>query len=134
VRETNKYVASRREGARPAGYRTRWKWPPVWMQQWKDIDLDELDLWIGVCILMGVSHRGSERSFWETRWTIRRPVASQIMSRDRFKAIKRRLHAESDDEHSPRPEDPDKIGVLLNMFLETAASIYIPGKPLTPET
>ena len=99
---------------------------------WKDITLDDLDVWLGVCILMGVSHRGSEKSFWETRWTIRRSAA-QLMSRDRFQAIKRGLHAESDDEHSPRPEDPDKIGVLLSMFLETAASIYIPGKPLTPK-
>ena len=100
---------------------------------WKDIDLDELDRWIGVCIWMGVSHQGSERSFWKTRWLLRRLVA-QIMSRDRFRAIKRALHAESDDEHSPRPEDPNKIRVLLSMFLEIAASIYIPGKPLTPET
>lgn len=95
-----------------------------WAQNWKPIDLAELDVWLGVLILKGISHKGNEKSFWSTSWLLSRGAASNVMSRNRFMDIKRALHCQTDEDEPESDEHVRKIGKLFDMFNKNNCKIY----------
>ena len=128
VDRTNSYVKEKEtEFYRRNGDNSRYTLPK-WVTKWRDIDLDELDVFLAVLMLKGVSHAGNEKSFWSTRPLLYRPIVSSLMSRNRFLDIKRALHCQDDSEEPESSLQVPKIGILLDMFLERAREMYIPGK------
>jgi hypothetical protein len=124
VSETNKYVA----GIVAAGGAGGAAQARKWVLGWRDLTLDELDVFLGVLILKGVSHKGTEKSFWSKSPLLTRGAASHVMSRNRFMDIKRALHCQDDAEDPDSDAQLKKIGKLLNMFCDRAAEIYTPSE------
>ena len=57
-----------------------------------DVDIAEMNDFIAILIMMGLSRRRSYKSHWSTHWLLDMPGLRSVMTRDRFFAILRFLH------------------------------------------
>lgn len=77
VSETNKYAS--------AIYQAK-------NMNWKDVDLNEFFVFLGVMLLTGRHRKNKLRDNWSTDALMHTPIFSQVMSRNRFQAILSMLH------------------------------------------
>lgn len=128
VRCSNRYVAKIKEMPEPETWKGKSNggpWPPKWVEEWKPLTVKELDVWMGLNYLMGLTHKGPIKDFWSTQWMLRRTTVAKMMSRNRWLAIRRGLHAQDDDEDLGSGCKLRKIGLLLDMLWEQCRTVYI---------
>jgi hypothetical protein len=108
VRETNVYAASKLNGS-----------------VWKEVTVDELKLYISLCILMSQHKKSNLNDYWTKRRVISSPIFSETMPRDRFKLISRYLHFSSENTQSDKMR---KIRTVIDYLLHKFQFIFTPDK------
>lgn len=128
VAETNNYARFKQCSPRPEGLHERYSWPPLFLKSWKNVTHHEMKIYLGLCYCYGMTkcpgiHRFFSHQVTATR---RRAPACDMISRDRFKAIRSCLHVRN--ELQPlAPGELRKIGPFLNAFEEACREMYGPG-------
>lgn len=132
VRETNAYAAYKRARPRPPNLDERRPWPPSFLNQWYDVTLKEMRIYIGITYAYGMSKCPGLNNFYRIKpsATYRRPPVCDMMSRDRYRHIKSCLHVRN--ELTPLAEgEMKKIGDYLKMFNGQCLTVYAPGEFLS---
>lgn len=102
VNETNKYAS--------AIYQAK-------NMNWKDVDINEFFIFLGVMLLTGRHRKNKLRDNWSTDVLMHTPIFSQMMSRNRFQAILSVLHfSENADK-----EEGDSFHKVRHVFQKLAA-------------
>lgn len=122
VEETNKYAKYEMGRVRS----TRKKHSR--MNEWTDVDVEEMRKFVGIFLLMGVHNMPSMKDYWSYDPLYRTYVFRTVMSRNRFQNILRYWHFSNNEiDQEGRLK---KILPLINYFNEKMRSIYIPGTTL----
>ncbi len=97
---------------------------------WNPVDRDEIWIFLGILMYMGVVRLPKIEDYWSTDTLFKNDVIPKVMSRNRFQLILRFIHfADNDD---PNQTDKlHKIGMLSEMLLENFKAVYTPGPVLT---
>lgn len=130
VEETAAYIDFLKLVPRPINYTRGKTWPPVWVTKFTPLTVQELDLWVGILLLMGMSHKGNVHNFWSEHYLFQRIPPKVVMTRDRFKAIKWGIHCQDSDWQREHPNTMRKVGRLLDMFRDRCRTVYSPGRDL----
>ena len=59
---------------------------------WTDLTFDELWVYVGLQIIMGMVHKPSIHLYWSKEHIINTPTFSRIMKRDRLEQIRKMIH------------------------------------------
>lgn len=110
-----------------------------------EVDICEIEQFIGMLLLMGIYKMPSVRSYWSS--ATRYPAVSEVMTRNRFEEIKRSLHFNDNEQMKKREENGyDRlfkvrplIDALRTNFLkvepeenQSIDEIMIPSKAVSP--
>jgi len=95
-----------------------------------ELTVEELDVFLGLLILKGCTHKGAEKDFWSTDPKRVRPVVFKMMTRNRFMDIKRGLHCQPDSAVPSGESGLPKVGLLFDMFLSNAREVYVPDQEM----
>lgn len=99
---------------------------------WQDIDVNEMKVFIGIILNMGIIKASSVDAYWNTKWEFNIPFFRQAMFRNRFQLIYHTmLHAAHRDPNNPARGD--KIQPLLNMLLAKFQEYYIPFEHISSD-
>nr|XP_039255702.1 piggyBac transposable element-derived protein 4-like [Styela clava] len=102
---------------------------------WKFVDLDEMNAFFGLVILMGIIRLPHVEMYWQKKnWIFDIPSFNMIMSRTRFQNIQDHLHF-CDESLAPPHDGPEKdklfkIRGLLALLLPHFQNCYTPGRDL----
>ena len=103
--------------------------------KWEPLTVQKLKVFLGICILMGIDHLPSIKSYWTSNTHLCHPGISEYMSRDQFCQIWRYLHL-VDNQQMPRRNDPEydrlfKVRSFLNCLIPKFKANYNPSKNRT---
>ena len=59
---------------------------------WQEVSSDDIWLYIGIQILMGIIHKPNYHMYWTNDPVFSTPIFSQLMRRDRFEHIRKMIH------------------------------------------
>jgi len=91
---------------------------------WKDTDLNEMYIFIGLNLLMAHLKKNNLKDYWSTDPIIETPFFGKIMSQDRFCLLQRLLHFS--DNRIPCPGNRlVKIGTVVETLKKKFKSIFI---------
>lgn len=96
---------------------------------WKDIDVSELFIFISLTLLMPHVKKTDIKNYWSKDSLIRTPIFGEKMSRDRYLAILRYLHFSNNAEGDPN-DRMRKLGVVLNTIKSQFQSQFYPFENL----
>ena len=101
------------------------------VKNWKPTTGDEIQTFLGLCILMGLIYKPRIWMYWSTDVFYSTPLFSQVMSRERFQFILRFLHFQNNEDPNHNPQDPArdrlfKIRPMLDMFHQRLKTVYKP--------
>lgn len=100
--------------------------------RWKDIDVEELKVFIGLLLHTGSIRLNRLQDYWKTSRLYNLPLFREHMSRDRFLLILRCLHFSSNTEDNRPPQDRlEKVNLIVNQFNNKMDTIYYPCKELS---
>ena len=120
--ETNKY-ANRKYDLRPPSASSH-------MKRWTDVDVDELQRFLGIRLLMGLHPLPAYRDFW-SNWHLKGdPTIKATMTRDRFEKIQSNLHF-TDNEDDRASDKLWKIRPVVDVFSSEFKKVYIPSKDIS---
>lgn len=127
VDETNVHYHYIRSVHAPPNLRRGRSWPPKWTENWTPLTRAELKVALGVMYAYGTSKCCGIKRFYSTKYraSYSRPPVCDMMSRNRFAAIKAALHFRN--EHRPlQPGTGDmrKLGNLLELFEKQCKEVY----------
>ena len=97
--------------------------------RWVDVSVAKLRAWFGICILMGLKHQPTIRSYWCRKQFYGCSIIRNIMGRPRFEEILRCIHL-VDNESLVQDKNAagyDKIGKcrwLIENFVMRAKTAY----------
>lgn len=78
-------------------------------KKWWKLEVEELQAYMGICILMGVKTMPNHRAYWQlSKPFLYCRVVALCMSRDRFERITSCLHVDDDRGLSLNREDPHR--------------------------
>ena len=100
-----------------------------YLKAWRDVT--ETKAFLGIIIMMGITHKYSINSYWSRDELLATPVFSQLISRDRFKLILKFLHFNNNatyDANDPNRDRLRKLRPFLDMIRERFKTFYQPGK------
>lgn len=100
---------------------------------WKPVTKDELLIFMGIFLHMGVVRQPRMRDYWKTDPLFNIKGISASMSRNRFLLILRTLHFSRNPEpNESKPEDRlYKIRPIINFFNEKMTEVFSPGCELS---
>lgn len=128
VEETNRQYHFILSQPKPNTIRGGRDWPPKWTEKWTPVTRDEMKLFFGIMYAYGLSKCCGIRKFFSriNRASYCRPPVCDMMSRDRFTAIKACLHFRS--EHHPlAPGELRKMGNMLESFEKQCKEVFRAG-------
>ncbi|XP_070550472.1 piggyBac transposable element-derived protein 4-like [Ptychodera flava] len=132
VRETNLYAEQVIAEKRRRGLLS----PFSRMQRWYNVNKDELSVFLGLTITMGLVDKGDLGDYWSTSEVLRTPFFPNCMSRNRYEIILQFLHF-NDNEAMPvdrSSEDFDplyKIRPVYDIITRRFQEVYHPNKCLS---
>ena len=92
---------------------------------WKEVNADDIWIYIGILILMGIVSKPEIHMYWSTDSIISTPIFSRLMRRDRFEQIRSMIHFT--DPINENPKDPlRKLSSFLEDLQKTFIQNYIP--------
>ena len=121
--ETNKY-ANRKYDLRPPSAASH-------MKPWTDVDVDELQRFLGIRLLMGLHPLPAYRDFW-SNWHLKGdPTIKATMTRDRFEKIQSNLHFTDNEDDRAKNDKLWKIRPVVDVFSAEFKKVYIPSKDIS---
>ena len=80
-----------------------------YLKNWTDLTVNELQVFIGLVILMGIVHKPNINSYWSRNELYNTPIFLKVMPRDRFKVILRFLHFNDNATYNVENADRDHL-------------------------
>ena len=80
-----------------------------YLKNWTDLTVNELQVFIGLVILMGIVHKPNINSYWSRDELYNTPIFLKVMPRDRFKVILRFLHFNGNATYNVENADRDHL-------------------------
>ena len=105
-----------------------------YLKNWTDLTVNELQVFIGLVIVMGIVHKPNINSYWSRDELYNTPIFSKVMPRDRFKVILRFLHFNDNATYNAEDADrdhPHKVRPLLDLIRTQCQKLYGPGRFLS---
>ena len=99
-----------------------------------DLTVNELQMFIGLVILMGIVHKPNINSYWSRDELYNTPIISKVMPQDRFKVILRFLHFSDSATCNANDADRDslhKVRPLRDLIRKQCQKVYGPGRFLS---
>ncbi|XP_069105709.1 piggyBac transposable element-derived protein 4-like [Argopecten irradians] len=127
VQQTNLY-ADRKKNQGRQGNHSR-------ISKWKPVSLEEIKVFFGLVIAMGLVHKSDIDTYWATEDVIFTPFFGDKMSKDRFQNILSNLHLCDNDTFIPPGQpgyDPlHKIRPMIQQTLNAFIDVYSPAENLS---
>lgn len=102
--------------------------------QWKNVDKNEMMIFLAICILQGLIKKPEERMYWSSNEMWSTPIFPKLMNLRRYISIKRNLHF-SNNETFDRNTHPNpklcKIWPIYEIINNKCSSLYIPERDIT---
>ena len=80
-----------------------------YLKNWTDLTVNELQVFTGLVILMGIVHKPNINSYWPRDELYNTPFFSKVMPQDRFKVILRVLHFNDGATYNAEHADCDRL-------------------------
>ena len=99
-----------------------------------DLTVNELQMFIGLVILMGIVHKPNINSYWSRDELYNTPIISKVMPQDRFKVILRFLQFSDNATCNADDADRDslhKVRPLRDLIRKQCQKVYGPGRFLS---
>ena len=80
-----------------------------YLKNWTGLTVNELQVFIGLVILMGIVHKPNINSYWSRNELYNTPIFLKVMPRDRFKVILRFLHFNDNATYNVENADRDHL-------------------------
>ena len=99
-----------------------------------DLTVNELQMFIGLVILMGIVHKPNVNSYWSRDELYNTPIISKVIPRDRFKVILRFLQFSDNATCNADDADRDslhKVRPLRDLIRKQCQKVYGPGRFLS---
>jgi len=97
------------------------------MAPWKDVNIEELRIFLGLSINMGHVIKGNLQNYW-SKDPLLSPIFRQFMTRNRYLQILRYLHFTNNEEIIDHPLR--KIKPIIDLLNQQFSSTIKPGKNL----
>lgn len=94
-------------------------------KEWEPVNRKELYRFLAVVMLMSAIRKATLMSYWSTDPLIATPIFGEMMPRDRFLAILRRLHFNNNEEQ-PDGDRLFKIEPVMNILKEKFQQFFTP--------
>ena len=120
--ETNKY-ANRKYNLRPPSASSH-------MKSWVDVDVDELQRFLGIRLQMGLHPLPAYRDFWSGDRQKGDRSIIETMARDRFEKIQSNLHFTDNEDQRREGDKLWKIRPVVDVLSKAFKSVYVPGKEI----
>ena len=78
------------------------------VHRWNDTTTAEIKVFMGLCILMGISYKPRVWMYWSKDSLYSSPIFGKIMARERFQIILRFLHFQDNEDPQYNPQDPNR--------------------------
>jgi hypothetical protein len=111
VINTNEYAQSKNAG--------------IGGREWTELTLDELKIWMGILLYMGVIKLPRVTDYWTTDFKFPKHYITQQMPMKRFQQIKRYLHISN--HNSPMPYWYSKVEPFASHIRDISKRLYVPG-------
>jgi len=98
------------------------------MAPWKDVNIEELRIFLGLSINMGHVIKGDLQNYWSKDPLLSTPIFRQFMTRNRYLQILRYLHFTNNEEIIDHPLR--KIKPIIDLLNQQFSSTIKPGKNL----
>ena len=126
VAETNRFTVQFFENQNLTSYTS----------EWVSVTIDELKVFIGLVMLMGIIHKPSINLYWATDALYHTSIFFQVMNHNRFNLILKFLHFNNNEDPTFDQNDGNrnrlhKVRPLINIFRDRAKSFYSSGKKLS---
>ncbi|KAF9406400.1 hypothetical protein HW555_013222, partial [Spodoptera exigua] len=99
--------------------------PNARFRRWKNVTVEELKVFIGVILLMGIIKLNRISDYWSKHYLLDVNF-SNYMSRNKFFLILRALHVQT----LPGNQSLNKVHTLIEMFNKTMENLYYPTKEM----
>ena len=100
------------------------------MKAWKDVDEEELQLYLALRMIMGIKQLPQMRMYWSHNRILGVPLFGQYMSRDRFMQITSKIHF-NDNATDPRGDRLWKIRPVIECFRKQFKDVVVPDKDIS---
>ena len=103
---------------------------------WQPVDVPEMKVFFGLCILMGIVHKPSLPMYWSKDELFSTPIFSKVMRRDRFYLILKFLHFNDNEDPTYDKDDENrdrlhKLRPFVDKLRERFQKVYTPGPNLS---
>ena len=122
--ETNRYAQQKKDARDPPSASSH-------MKSWVDVDVEELQRYIGIRLLMGIHPLPSFRDHWSTHRLIGDAAIKKTMKRDRFDQITANLHFTNNEDPRGAGDNLWKIRPVVECFSRRFKAVYTPEKDVT---
>lgn len=95
--------------------------------QWVDTTVDEIKIFFGLLLWMGLVKHGSIEEYWSTSPLLRNQVASKVMARNRFQILLACIHF-SDNNALDHGDRLCKVRPIVDKLQTNFQLHYVPGE------
>ncbi|GBO44500.1 PiggyBac transposable element-derived protein 4, partial [Araneus ventricosus] len=98
---------------------------------WKNTDIKELNLFLGLLLLQGMVSKSVEAWYWSKRPILSTPFFGQIMSEKRYGLLMKFLHFENSDKFDKKTHPNPKLRKIFDiheMLVQKFKSAYTPNQ------
>lgn len=101
----------------------------------KDITVEDLRAWIGLCVIMGIHQVPELQNYWSADPLLGVPSVSSVMTSKQFKKIVETIHCNDNTTNPPRDQNGHdklhKVRPLLEKLGSKCAAVYKPSGSLS---
>ena len=101
------------------------------IRHWKDIGPDDIKIFLGYLIAMGLVCKNNIEKYWSQNKTIHTPFFGKYMSRNTFQSILSNLHLVDNNSPDKNKDTLSKIRPFVDMCLRNFCRLYKPEKELS---
>ena len=108
--------------------------PNTSSSKWEPVHVQEMKVFIGLILLMGIIHKPSLPQYWSLDTLLLTPIFSQAMKRNRFYLILKFLHFNDNSTYDAADENVDrlhKVRPLIDLFRNRCKDVFQPGQNLS---
>ncbi|XP_023219038.1 piggyBac transposable element-derived protein 4-like [Centruroides sculpturatus] len=108
--------------------------PQTSRSNWTPLTGEEFFVFISICILQGIIKKPEERMYWTKDAKLHTPFFGRVISRNRFRNIKKNLHFISNDSYNPDTHPNPKLHKIWPIIVDLNSKFsrfYIPERDIS---